>query len=66
MSTIWLRISRDKYELPEVVAGTAQELADLCGVTRNSLVSHMCHAKAGGYWCRYIKVEVEDEDEPEK
>ena len=63
MSEVWMRVARDKYELPEVVAGSVQELAWLCGVKITSIYSSMCHDKKDGRRQRYVKVEVEDDDE---
>jgi hypothetical protein len=51
---LWLKISRDKYELPEAVADTAAELARMLGVGK-SAISKSKHL--------YIKVRVDGEDE---
>ena len=61
--TIWLKVSSDRLELPIAVAESKQELARICGVKVNNIDSAMCHARARGYRCAYIKVEVEDDDE---
>ena len=29
---VWLRVTKDKYELPEYIADTAEELADMLGI----------------------------------
>ena len=64
--TLWLRVSQDKYELPEAVADNPAELARICGTTANSIMSMISHYKAWGYKCKYIKVEVEDDYETDK
>ena len=61
--TIWLRVSRDEYELPEVVADTVQELAWRCGVTINAVRSSIGHDKAGHRKSYYVRIEVEEGDD---
>ena len=52
---IWLKISADKYQLPEAVADTAAELARMLGVGKSAISQNKR---------RYIKVpELEEEDE---
>lgn len=58
--TIWMSVSRDKYEYPIHMAESIEELAELCGVKVTSIRSYICHAKKDGRWCKYVKVEVED------
>ena len=58
---VWMKISHDAYELPEAVADTAEELADICGTTKNSICSTIGHAKKGKRkWSPYVKVEIEE------
>lgn len=60
---LYIAVSRDKYELPEAVADTIQELAQMCGATANSISSYMCHARQKGWTrCKYIKVEEGTDD----
>ena len=63
MSTVWMRVSNDIYELPEVVAGTVQELAYLCGVKRTSIYSSICHYNKDERRQRYVKVEIEEDED---
>lgn len=62
METIWMRVSKDKYELPEVVAGSVQELAWKCGIKVTSIYSSICHDKKDGRRPKYIQVQIEEED----
>jgi predicted DNA-binding transcriptional regulator AlpA len=56
-----MKVTNDKYELPLVVADSVQELADILGVSRNSIYSSMSHVKAGDSKSTpYRKVEVEE------
>lgn len=54
---LYMACTDDEYELPIAVADTATELAQMVGVTRDSLYSMMTH-KIGHYY----KVK-ENEDE---
>ena len=59
--TIWMSVSRDKYEHPVCVADSIEELAELCGVKVSSIRSYMSHTKKNGKRCKYVAIEVEDE-----
>lgn len=61
--TLWLRISMDKYELPMVVADTSTELARMCGVAEGTVASSIHHSKVSGHRSRYVKVDIEEDDE---
>lgn len=56
---VYMKISRDKYELPLAVADTATELARLCGLKPESVMTYMSRVRSG-HWKRsqYIKVDV--------
>lgn len=58
--TLYLKITKDKYELPLAVAGSMRELSRMCRITE-SAVSHAMHeTQRRGGRCQYIKVEVDD------
>lgn len=62
--TLWMKVTNDKYELPLVVADTIQELADILGVSRDSIYSSMSHVKAGDSKSTpYRRIEIEEGDE---
>ena len=62
--TLYMQVSRDKYELPEIVTDTIQEMAEKSGSTVNCIRSHISHRKAGRLKKdRFIRVEVEEDDE---
>lgn len=44
---VWLRVTKDKYELPEYIADTAEELADMLGISPNTIYSSMANWKKG-------------------
>ena len=59
---VWMRVSKDKYEFPEVIADSIYELAEKCGTSVNSIRSQMSHYKAGRLKRRYVCVDVPDDD----
>lgn len=59
--TIWLKVSNDQYELPEIVADSANELAKKLGITKNCIFSAISHANKKGYKCIYRKVVIDEE-----
>lgn len=59
---LYLRVTKDKYELPIAVADSPRELAQMLGVTRASILSSISHAKSGRLKSSSYKVvEVEDD-----
>lgn len=64
---IWMKISHDAYELPEAVADTAEELAAICGTTKNCICSSIAHVEKGKRkWSPYVKVEIEEREKGER
>ena len=59
---LYLRVTKDKYELPVAVADSPRELAQMIGVSRDTILSSLSHVKAGQIRNSIYKlVEVEDE-----
>lgn len=60
---LYIKVSRDKYELPVAVAETAGELARMLGVSEGMIRSRISNAKKG-YRGKsvYRLVEWEEED----
>ena len=59
--TLWLKVSEDEYELPEIVCDSCEALAWKCGVKAKSLrgmISKFENGKRSK--CKYRKVVVED------
>jgi len=61
--TLYMKVSKDKYELPEAVAGSVHELAKLLGITENAIYVSMSQEKRFGYRTNYVKVEIDEEEE---
>lgn len=59
--TIWMRVSSDEYQLPEIIAESRKELAYLCGVSEQAIAQNRYYAKRGNGRERYVKVKLEDE-----
>lgn len=60
---VYMKITKDRLELPVVVADSPSELARILGVKRGNILSGIYHARERGQWCQYIKVEIEEEEE---
>ena len=59
--TLFMKVTRDEYELPMAVAGSKSELARILGV-RLSSICHNTRKGEEGYGNRsYVEVEVDDE-----
>ena len=58
---VWMKVSKDKYELPLCIADSAKELAKLCGTTENTIKSCVSHAKRKDFKSHYVRVKVTDD-----
>ena len=58
---VYMKITKDRYELPVAVADTGEELAKICGVSINNVYNTMRSARANGYRCQYIRVKIEED-----
>ena len=58
MTTLYMKVTKDKYELPIAVAESPRELAEMLGATRKTVSS--CISKKLPTW---KKVEIEDEED---
>ena len=64
--TLWLKVAKDKYEFPEVIADSIEELAKICGVSVNTIRSSMSHHKHNRRQykrCKYKRVDIEEDEE---
>ena len=62
MSAVYMKVSKDKYRLPVAIADSPKELAELCGSTRNTILSAISKAKQRKQNSIYLKVEIDDEE----
>lgn len=66
MQKVWMRITRDKYELPLAIADSAEELAEICNVERSTVASMASSYEKGKLkTSRYICVNVEEDEDAE-
>lgn len=61
--TVWMYVTKDKYELPIYVADSAKELAKLVGTRSDLIHSAIWHAKQRNGRCKYVKVNIDDINE---
>lgn len=59
--TLYMKVTRDEYELPVAVAETKAELARMLGIKREHVRTAFSHAKKFKN-PTYVVVEVDDED----
>ena len=58
---IYMAVDLRYYELPYAIADSAEELAAMCGVTKNTVRSAISHVKCGKLKrSRYVCVEVDE------
>ena len=58
---IYMRVTEDEYELPIAVADSQTELAQMVGVSRNSIASALSHSRRDKSRSIYKEVEVDDD-----
>lgn len=61
-SVVYMKVSKDKYELPEAVAGSAAELARMVGVQENTIFIAIQRQRRYGWKGQYVRVEIGDEE----
>lgn len=59
---LYMQVTRDKYEFPVAIADSIPELANMIGKSPNTIKSYMSRCKKIGRKCRYIKIEIEEEE----
>lgn len=60
---VYMKITKDKYELPVAVAESTIELAKICGLKNSGSVRSMINEPIRlGFRPTYIKVEVTEDD----
>ena len=57
---VYMKVTKDRYELPLVVADSVLELARMLGVDRGSIYKCLKRAKHGSK-SQYLKILVEEE-----
>lgn len=57
---VYIKVTKDKYELPIAVADSPMELAKICGTTSNAIRSGIYHEKKNGKRSCFKKVILEE------
>ena len=60
MKVIWMKITKDEYELPVAVADTAAELARMLNVSVDTIYSATSRRRNHGDKTAFVKVEVDE------
>ena len=58
---VYMKVTKDKYELPEAVANNIPELARICQVSITAIASAISRTKRFGSKSQFIKVDVSKE-----
>lgn len=56
---IWIKTTKDKYEYIIGMGDTAEQLAEECGTTTNTIYADRAHAKKKGKESQYKKVVID-------
>ena len=59
--TVYMKITRDKYELPEAVADSIIELARMCGVSWRTIDGALYRNKRPKGRPKYIAVKIDEQ-----
>lgn len=63
---LYMKVTKDKYQLPLAVAASPQELADLTGYkSKDTILTAISHAKKAKY-PGWVRIESPDYEEPEE
>lgn len=60
---IYMKVSHDEYELPEIIADSGAELSLKLGLHERTVTSMISTSKRKGYWCPYREVYIGEEQE---
>lgn len=58
--TIYMQVSKDKYELPIAVADSVTELAEIASTTAGAISTAICKGRKG-----FCKVVIDEEEDTE-
>lgn len=63
MKYLWMKVTKDKYQLPLAVADTSNQLAELCGVNKEVIFRQINRQKNNPKINPiYVRVEYGDEE----
>ena len=66
MTKLYMKVSKDKYQLPEVIADSVKELAEKCGESPRIVSSLASKERAGKHKnSPFIRVDIEEGEDDE-
>lgn len=66
MTKIYMKVSKDKYQLPEVIADSVKELAEKCGESPRMISSLASKQRNGKHKnSPFIRVDIEEGEDDE-
>ena len=57
---LWLKVTRDEYELPLIVADTSEELERMLGLRKKSVIRQIYKARKSKRKCQYVVVDIDE------
>ena len=60
---VYMKVTKDEYELPLAVADTIPKLAEMVGAKKQNIDDSMTNAKKLGRRTQYKKVDIGDDEE---
>lgn len=61
--TVYMKVTKDEYELPVAVADSVSMLAQMLGISKSTIESTMSLAKKHGWRSVYVKVVIDESEE---
>ena len=66
MTKLYMKVSKDKYQLPEAVSDSVKELAEMCGESPRIVSSLASKERAGKHKnSPFIRVDIEEGEDDE-
>ena len=62
-NVLYMKVTKDEYELPVAVADSISLLARMLGISKKTIESSMSKSRHLGYRSVYVKVELEEDDD---
>lgn len=59
--TVYIKVTKDKYQLPIFVADSSRELSEMCGVDTRIIKKTMQNAKRRGGESQYQIIKIDDD-----
>lgn len=57
---VWMEVTKDKLRLPLKIADSAAEMAEMCGVTTDTVVTSAWRTRKEGMNGRFIRIPLEE------